>query len=429
MLRLPGMHAEQPVTDPHRVTAVNLVTATHLSRVPLQRIGFWMARSPDWFARIFDEEGLSVQFKTFNFLHTARFALLGRFPRVTRRQPRESRWGPRWIVYIGNYDGAWRPYFGTFMEAMSEGVYDIWGQSIGYPGFPAPNTANELQDWLDTRLSPSQHYYAAYPWASANDVRSAVRVRREVLSAALELKEAYAAGQVTNVTDIGPTVDDLARRLRQCLGPIEPPPGWRPRRDGLEILPNGGVCGYAAVFPVRPGEEDALRRAIEALHPGDASPFHRVQGTHFARLALLARKDIGRYQGKRKPVPPRNSYLLFAADFDATTVERSSGEQFVRAVYKAMPETVRSIWSHCYGFANVNDFGATFEKVAKQCRRRFLVEFIDCPDQSLDSVLDALDFHRRFVDLVRRRNEGSRINACHLLAFLPCGRTVGVSAK
>jgi hypothetical protein len=426
------MDAERAATDPHRVTAVNLVTATRLPRVPLQRVGFWMARAPDWWARIFDEEALSVQFKTFNFLHTARFVSLGRFPQVTSRQPRESFWGPRWIVYIGNYDGPWRPYFGTFMEAMSEGVYDIWGQSIAYPGFPAPNTANELQDWLDTRLSPSQHYYAAYPWATANDVRAAVRVRREARSLAVELKEACAAGKVTNVTDVSRTFDDLVRRVRDCLAPIEPPATKSAPHDDPVVLPNGGVRGFVAAFPVISGHEDDLKQVIGGLLPGDSSPFHRVPGTHFARLAVLDKRAIGKYQEKRPRTrnylddgpyqaqrtiaPPRNSYLLFAADFDAASPQEANGGRFVRSVYQCMQNEVRAIWSHCYGFDSGNL--ETFVNLANQCRRRIRVEFIDCPDQSLGSVLDALHRHGHFVALVERRSRGGGIQVRDVLSFL-----------
>jgi len=302
------------------------------------------------------------------------------------------------------------------MEAMSEGVYDIWGQSIGYPGFPAPGTANELQDWLDTRLPRSQHYYAAYYWASANDVRAAVRVRREVRSVAVELQ----AKRVPNNADVNPTFDGLTGRLRDCLGPIRPPPwGWGSPPGPTVIVPNGRVTGYAAVFPVRDGHELPLKSAVERLPSGSVSPFRSVPGTHFARLAVLDKDTIGRYQRDRKTVPPRNSYLLFAADFDATTRDEANGERFIASIYANMEREVKSIWSHCYGFdAADRDFGATFLKRAKQCRRDILAEFIDCPDQSVRSVIDALSRHREFVNLVRSRNSGGTIQARHLLTFL-----------
>ena len=399
--------------SPHQITAVNLVTATPLRRVPVQRAGFRLARAPDWVARIFNERALLVQVKTFNFLHTARWVWLGRFPCVDRDQPREARFGPRWVVYLGNYDGPWRPYFGAFMEAMSEGVYDIWGQSVGYPGFPAAGTANRLQAWLETRVPPSQHYYAAYPWATANDVRSAVRVRREVRSAALDL-QARGTAEGERVTTV---FDDLARRLRDCLGPIAPP-AWHPPDEPAAILPDGRVRGFVAAFPVRRGEERQITDAIEALPRGTGSPFRRVPGTHFARLAVLDKETIGCHPDG-KPVPVQSSYLLFAADYDAASPEDATGAGFVASVYEHMPDEVRAIWTHCYGFdAAVPGPGARFAALAEKCRRPILLEFMDCPDQSLGSVLDALRRHGMFVELVRRRTSRREIAARDLFAFL-----------
>src|SRR5579864_5891550 len=99
----------EDVVNPDRITSVNLITATPLLRVPLQRFGFLLSKSPNWWSRIFDEEALELQFKTFNFLHTARFVSLGRFPRVARAQEAEPA-SLRWVIFIGNFDGAWAPY-------------------------------------------------------------------------------------------------------------------------------------------------------------------------------------------------------------------------------------------------------------------------------------------------------------------------------
>ena len=188
------MPAGEPDANSGRIGAINLITATKLARVPLQRFGFLLSKSPDWFARAFDEQSVERQLRTFNFLHTGRWVSVRRFPRVTASQRRE-RFGVRWVLFTGNFDGELAPYFGTFMEAMGEGVYDIWGQSIGYPKFPAPGTANTMIEWLDTRLPTNQHYYVAYPHATTNDIRAALRVRREICSLAVELKIRHRAAR------------------------------------------------------------------------------------------------------------------------------------------------------------------------------------------------------------------------------------------
>jgi hypothetical protein len=390
-----------------------LITATRLPRVPLQRFGFLLSRSPNWLARIFDEQALRLWFKTFNFLHTARWVSLGRFPYVAREQPREPLGGPRWVLYIANYDGAWDPYFGAFMEAMGEGVYDIWGQSIGYPGFPAAGTANDLRAWLQTRLPENQHYYAAYPWATANDVRAALRVRREVLSVALELR---ARPDVTGSTDASLMFDDLVRRIRDCLGPIEPQ-RWPPPEDLPVILPDGGLGSYVAVFPLQQGCEERVRAEIKALPPGNDSPFRRVPGVHFARLALLDRTEIGSFPNESDNVTLRNSYLLFAADFDGLSSGPSAGMEFVGSVFDSMPEQVSSIWQHCWGFEHEKGRDS-FLDLASRCRCPTLNKFLDCPAESLGSVLAALAAHESVVMLARRRSRGDSILAEDLIDFL-----------
>jgi len=400
-----------------RINAVNLITATKLPRVPLQRFAFLLSKAPGWLAQAFDEVDLERRLKTFNFLHTARWVSLGRFPRVARDQGRERR-SPRWVLFVANFGGAWETYRAAFMEAMSENVYDIWGQSIDYPDYPAPGTAGSFVKWLDTRLPPNEHYYAAYPHARTNDVRAAVRVRREVCSVAHELR----AQGVTGTELVSSAFDDLARRVSQCLGPIDPAPS-----SSAPTFADGSIHGSVAVFPVLPGHEEALETSIRALPCGTYSPFRRVPGTHFARLALLDRREIGRHPTTALRL--RNSYLLLAADYDASD-PRGGGDRFFRSVYRAMPEEVRSVWRHCWDFEQVDD-DREFADLASRCRCPVLREFIDYPDQSLRSVLTALGSQRRFVELLQRRARGHPIEAEELVGFLdhpPSGWATGPPA-
>jgi hypothetical protein len=400
-----------PATTAGRVSAVNLLTATRIRRVPIQRLGFTLARAPDWFARFFDEQGLERQFKTFNFLHTARWVSLGRFHRFDRSQPRE-RLSPRWILFTANFDGDWGPYFGAFMEAMAEGVYDIWGPSIDYPGYPAPDTASKLRAWLDTRLPSTQHYYAAYSHATTNDVRAAARVRRDICSLAIDLETR--SGTAREATAVTLAFDDVSRGLRHCLGPVAPPP-WSPSMVPPATGPDGTIRGLVAVFPVLHEHEQAIRAAIEAWPMGVHSPLRNVPGTHFARLALLHRSEVGRHPTTQLAL--RSSHLLFAADFDGRGPTRASAERFFRSVHRTMPDEVRAVWQHCAGFEYV-DNEREFARLATRGRCPVLREYIDYPDESLRSVLTALRSQRRFAELVQRRITGETINVHDVLDFL-----------
>jgi hypothetical protein len=391
-----------------RVSAFNMLTATAISRVPMQRIGLLLSKSPDWLARLFGERALTLQFKELNFLHTARWVNVGRFPRVTADQPRERR-SPRWMLFCANFNGDWDAYFGAFMEGMGEGVYDLWGQCVGYPGFPAADTAYELIAWLRGRAPISQHFYAAYPQATTDDVRSALRVHREVSSVALDLRARPVTGESSR--HVEETFDALAVRIQHCLGEIGPPPDAPPP----PTLPDGTIRGVVTLFPVLPGDEQALMAAIEALPAGTDSPFRRVAGTHFARLAVLCRDEAGRHP--RETIELRNSYLLFAADFDESGSSRGAEQRFFEAVYRVITDDVRSVWAHCWGFDAVED-ARQFGVLARRCRCKVLREFVDYPDASLRSVLTALVSQRRLVPLVGSRRRGGPVTAEEILSFL-----------
>ena len=204
--------------------------------------------------------------------------------------------------------------------------------------------------------------------------------------------------------------DEVVRRVRDCLQPIAAAPRAQP-----PALGDGSIRGLVSIFPLRPGHETLLRSAIEDLPSGPVdSPFRLVPGTHFARLALLDRDTVGRHP--RKFVPLRNSYLLFAADFDGTGSLSESGERYFRSMHRAIPNDVGAVWSHCVGFDGADD--QQFSALAALCRRRVLREYIDYPEESLRSVLTALTSQRVFVELVQRRGRGSRIAAGAVTGFL-----------
>lgn len=66
--------------------------------------------------------------------------------------------------------------------------------------------------------------------------------------------------------------------------------------------------------PVRAGAAERLLAALEGLGGGEASPFARVPGTHFARWvfvpALTGPGDV--------PLTADGAYLLMCADFDTS---------------------------------------------------------------------------------------------------------------
>jgi hypothetical protein len=195
------------------------------------------------------------------------------------------------------------------------------------------------------------------------------------------------------------------------------------------------VRGLVAVFPVKTGgsaagtdgdgvdHEEELRRLLTDLPSGGDSPFGRIAGVHFARLALLDRRCIGVHPRRRDCIQPRCSYLLLAADFDAGAIQPGAGspdETYLRAMYETMADEVDAAFSHCWGY-EPSSGGDGFVRLALRCRRPFLREFIDCPDQSLGSVLAALEGHGRLLDLIRRRDADGTVDAAALYALADSG--------
>lgn len=388
-------YATDKSTSLGRINTANLLTATdrwNLGGMTLQGINLALLNQPPWVTRLIREDHLPGSLKRLNTLYTARFVKIGRFPRYPGAPRERGRY--RWQLFAGTFDTEWEPYFELFADMLAGGVNMVWGQAVDYPGYPQPETRNALLQWLDDRLPPSQHVYAAYPNASAHDVRAAVRVRRELRSLA------------NNCRDHGVLAarfDHAIASLQHCLGSAEPPgpnPAAEPQR--VADTPDGctGMSGFVALAPIRPGRVADVQRQISALGPLHKSPFQKVPGTHFARLAIL---DSDATAHPHRNTALKSSWILFIVDFDGLFGEQEfrrrkiDKQQFRNYVtsLKAVEE-LRRIWQHCYSFDDDNFVEFLWRGVAK---RRLL--FRDYPDTTLREIRQALDFRRDLLSAIR----------------------------
>jgi hypothetical protein len=70
--------------------------------------------------------------------------------------------------------------------------------------------------------------------------------------------------------------------------------------------------GFAALLPLREGQEHDVREHLRTIPPGRRSPFASLHGTHFARLTLVPRlRDRKGQELRRVPV-----CLFFAVEFE-----------------------------------------------------------------------------------------------------------------
>jgi hypothetical protein len=350
----------------------NLLTPTRWRRRPQQALGFWLARQKAAIAHLLRFLSASEQLMALDVLHSGRWVRLGLpdlpgFPHEPRRT--------RWILFTSNFVGDEADYVRLFMDSIPEGVFDLWAGSEHWPGFPGPGTAGELFRWVYDRTVDTQHHYAAYDVASSHDVRAALAVRTEVRSLVADLEH-------TDRSDGSPWTRDalrgLATRVTHCLGTVDPL--LEPLRSAAG---GGGPQGVVVLLPVRQGALDDVRSALGALDGRPDSPFSRVPGTHFARLALL-----GAGCGRPGAPTPEHTYLMLGADFDGEL------EPFLESVHEV---TGRELWQHCIGIDRADP--GEFARVAAACRQEVLVDFQN-HDQRLEVVVDALATQRRLVELL-----------------------------
>ena len=228
-----------------RAEAVNILTHTSVLRAPLQGLAFFIARRSRWLAEnVAGTRSQALQLKRLNFLYSARWVRLGSRWNVFSSFPSAhlpmTRWEwphRRWVLFASNFNQGWDPYFHAFLDSFGSGVHFIWSDSSHYPGYPAPRTRYETIDWTYERLVPSQHYYCAYPTATANDVRAALRVDRE-LRACVEQRG-------DGLHPDGPDTDELLSRIQTCLGrSSEEGVAFTPAKPGPE---DTGVFGFVSV--------------------------------------------------------------------------------------------------------------------------------------------------------------------------------------
>jgi hypothetical protein len=378
-----GRVVDRGPTTISRACDVNILTATRAGRRwRAQRRKFWIAGRPRWIAKnIANRRPLPGTLKRLDFIHSAAWLRVERFPDV----PGAVREHPdfRWVLFVSNFNGGWEPYLDSFIDGFGHGIYGLWSKTQGFPRFPGPSTRYDLHRWVKTRLVQSNLLYTAYPGATTHDVRAALRVTRELRS--------FVATSRTARPDVGvsrPEFERLVHRLQNCLGQSTPTPLPWPK---LGPPTANGLSSVVSLAPILPDHEAGLERDLREIANEGDSPFGNVPGTHFARFAILDRRLAGLHPSQQ--VPLANSWLLFAADFDAHVptgeallprpptpeVRRYFGE--VEAVQALAP-----VWQHCYG----RDQHPTLVDYLESTVVDRLIQYRDYPSVTLRDVLLAL---------------------------------------
>jgi hypothetical protein len=162
------------------------------------------------------------------------------------------------------------------------------------------------------------------------------------------------------------------------------------------------MSNFVSVVPILPGREEDVVDTIRRLPVGDQSPFRHIEGTHFARLAVLDRRTADYHPDHGFVL--RHSWLLFAADIDGHFGVREADERRMAADeisrYAASLDRsnlLRGVWRHCLGYREGRPLA---ELIGPNVIRRFVL-FLDHGDVTLREVDDALRLKHAFVDHVQ----------------------------
>ena len=106
-----------------------------------------------------------------SFIEFARWVIIPRrhFPLLGGTQQREEL-KYDYLLFFSNFNGTWNQYIDAFSAVLSQGLNLIWYWSEKFPG-SVPVTL--FKEYIARVQFDTDYYYTAYPYATANDVKSA----------------------------------------------------------------------------------------------------------------------------------------------------------------------------------------------------------------------------------------------------------------
>lgn len=149
-------------------------------KTPFLRVFFWLVpilakplpqRLLGWIPIVRAQHDLTA----LSFIHFARWSIIRHdfWPQLDAAQPRdETRYD--YLIFCSNFNGTWEQYIDAFSAIIPGGMQMIWRWSEQFPGSQpiTPFLAYIRRVQVDTA-----HYHSAYPDASANDVKQALKLQ------------------------------------------------------------------------------------------------------------------------------------------------------------------------------------------------------------------------------------------------------------
>lgn len=145
--------------------AMNAVTPMKAWKAPILRVLFFLLGAI---------KSKQQDLIDLSFIHFARWVIVKRnqFPRLAPEQP-EEQLDYDYLLFFSNFNGTWNQYIDAFSAVLATGLDLIWRWSEKFPG-SVPVTA--FKRYISLVQFDTDYYYTAYPYATTNDVKAAIRV-------------------------------------------------------------------------------------------------------------------------------------------------------------------------------------------------------------------------------------------------------------
>lgn len=188
--------------------AMNVVTPIRWYYRWINKLIFWAAQQP------FFSNSLNGLL-TLSLIHYARWAIVkpSQFPRLSEEQPKEDI-KYTYMFFFSNFNGSWDQYVDSFHTAIPDGLDLFWSRNVKYP---RSSPLSPFHAYINYNQVWTNHYYNAYPLASSNDVKSAMKVKAELM----DFAEATAN---SSTQDFQEQYNRLLVNLQHDIGLMEPTP-------------------------------------------------------------------------------------------------------------------------------------------------------------------------------------------------------------
>ena len=150
---------------------MNAVTPMRPYKTWVQRTIFMASRAlPSGLAGLL---GLSI-------IHFARWVIIKREQWPDLGQGKQNLQND-YMLFCSNFNGTWDQYIDAFSDGIPNGLDLFWFASTRYP-HSIPITP--FKDYIRANQIDTDYYYNATPGAAQRDIKSALRIRRAILSLA-----------------------------------------------------------------------------------------------------------------------------------------------------------------------------------------------------------------------------------------------------